>query len=91
MLKMAFVCLLAVALTTVADTKDKAEKVYPEHGKVISMRSELQTKGSGVYSDSEGRVYGGGVKTRRIAVFKLKRRGDLLFRDRIHNLFHPGI
>ena len=68
------VALLTVVL--VAGAKDKAEKIYPEHGKITSMRTELETRtrGSGVYTDSSGDVHGGEVRTRvsRVPVYLIR-------------------
>jgi hypothetical protein len=60
MLKLSFPCLLAVALMTVAGAADKAEKLYPEHGKVTAMIAH------GDYRPKPGGLYYGVWKSPRV-------------------------
>lgn len=63
---------LLVLLLSVLAAKNKPEKVYPEHGTIVSMRTERVTHGAGVYTDSHGRTHGGQVHTARIPVYKVR-------------------
>jgi len=63
---------LFVLLLSVASAKTKPDKIYPEHGTVISMRTERATHGSGVYTDPYGKTHGGRVRSSRIRVYKVR-------------------
>jgi hypothetical protein len=60
---------LAILVLSVAFAKDKP--TYPEHGTVVAMRTERVTRGTGVYTDSQGKTRGGVVNRRPVPVFKI--------------------
>lgn len=66
---------LAILLLSAGSAKDKPEKIYPEHGTVIAMRTERVTKGGGVYTDSQGKTHGGVVKSHKVSIFKIRTSG----------------
>jgi hypothetical protein len=65
-LRLAIFCFLALALPTLTEAKDKAEKSYPQHGRIISIPAELHIEG-----DADRGVHDGKVKTPRSLVYLL--------------------
>jgi hypothetical protein len=64
--------IIALALLLLAVAFAKEKPVYPNHGTVVSMRTERETHGGGVYTDPYGKTHGGVVSTRKIPVFTIR-------------------
>lgn len=85
--------LFTVLLLSVASAKDKPAKSYAEHGVVIAMRIERVSRSTGVYTDSNGKTWGGAVSSHRLPIYKIRaagmdyelegRRGDLAIGDQL--------
>ena len=65
------VVLLVLAFLPCTSAK-KPEKVYPERGTIVAMRTERVTGSTGVYTDSQGKTHGGAAYSRRIPVYRVR-------------------
>jgi hypothetical protein len=67
-----FCCLFFIAGRTGAWAKDKEPKTYPEMGTIIARRTQEQTTTTPVYTDPQGKTWGGVSGIRRLPVYRIE-------------------